>query len=153
MAPLLVLGVTDMGAAGNVDIYDAEKVYHHYEELWGDLGYDITKDWWYPDWDLTSTRHARPVAVVLDGRAYLLDYADDQGDHEGTGNSFWFDSCAPHEAEEQWAEFDARIPEDEQPWQVRNMGRADFWGASPAQARVLTALNRAGVEATVEVWT
>lgn len=152
-----------MGAAGSVTIYNEEKVRAAYKELWGDK-YDIEKDWWYPSW-LHKGRNNNVVRVELGGVWYLMDYADDQGNHEGTATSFWFlsenwvgvgDTRVRNHAEvaRQWAEIDEKLGDDI-PWEVgpKNRGEGSWIDATPAQARVLAALKAAGSEQSVEVWT
>lgn len=69
-----------MGAAGYVHIYRDSEVRAKYKELYPKN--NIDEDWWY----LTT------ITVELDGVRWILDYRDDQGWHEGTGNEFWFDN-------------------------------------------------------------
>lgn len=163
-----------MGAAGYVTIYNEAAVRAAYETLWGDLGYRIEDDWRYPTWPDQERHHGDSVVrVELGGAWYLVDYADDQGTHEGTGNSFWFAAGAeyvddpeggtwpngntkrvpaPDVIEGQWAEIDERVPNDDQPWEVNPRNRDGMFPATPPQARVLIALRRAGGK-SVEVWT
>lgn len=67
-----------MGAAGGVTIYKLDDIEAKYAEMWPDG--DIRKDWWYLD----------TITTDLDGTKYVLDYADDQGMHQGSSNNFWF---------------------------------------------------------------
>lgn len=67
-----------MGAAGSVTIYRRSDAEAAYERLWP--GESLTEDWDYVD----------TITAELDGERWILDYADDQGMHEGSGNFFWF---------------------------------------------------------------
>lgn len=69
-----------MGAAGGVTIYKLADIEAKYAEMWP--GHDVHKDWWYLD----------TITVELGDTKYVLDYADDQGYHEGHHNNFWFRS-------------------------------------------------------------
>lgn len=69
-----------MGAAGSVAVYDAQRVRDEYSRLFPQC--DIDEDWWY----LTT------ITGALDGKAWIFDYGDDQGYHNGTADSFWFAS-------------------------------------------------------------
>lgn len=167
-----------MGAAGSVSIYDEATVRQEYADLWGDLGYTIEDDWYYPSWD---SKGSNKVRVELAGCWYLLDYADDQGRQDGTQNPFWFKSLPwvddptgrtvgpkgretkirvpdPEAFTKEWGDIDARLPEGspDRPWEAEPHNRAtSTWeGEScPAQVRVLAALRKAGVVGDTEVWT
>ena len=67
-----------MGAAGYVTIYDYEKVATKYHELYPDR--DLHKDRWY----------LSKITVELDGKKWILDYWDDQNNHQGAEDDFWF---------------------------------------------------------------
>lgn len=69
-----------MGAAGYVNIYRESNVRETYAKKFPNN--DIDKDWWY----------LKTITTELDGNRYIFDYADDQGYHEGSGNSFWFEN-------------------------------------------------------------
>lgn len=115
-----------MGAAGYVTIYDREAVEAAYRELFPERS--ITDDWWYLD-TITATLH---------GRSYILNYADDQGMHEGVENSFWF----------------AVSEEEDGPPRTEHRTAIVMGSAkSAAQTRVHEALRKAGRLETVEVWT
>lgn len=101
-----------MGAAGYVTIYEREAVERAYAGLYPDE--DITADWWYLD----------TITAELNGVRYILDYSDDQGMHEGTGNSFWF-----------------------------NHEEGEGWDNTRAQRRCIAALYAARELTSVEVWT
>lgn len=140
-----------MGAAGYIHIYTEPDVRMFYDKLWGDLGYTIESDWWYPSWEGDTV-----ARININGVWCLIDYRDDQGNHDGTHNSFWFVTPSPSNIDAEWAEIDARVPEDQRPWWLdprkRAMDVRDLFGILPSQARVLMALHRAGHK-RVEVWT
>jgi len=161
-----------MGAAGYVTIYEEAGVREAYAELWGGLEHTIETDWTYPTWEGTLGSWLN-VRVSLNGVWYLVDYSDDQGNHEGVNNPFWFSVGVPLietgeawpngnpkkvfdpvELARQWGEIDYRVPLADQPWNTqpdRRMGGV-YDDAYPSQARVLLALRRAGGQKT-EVWT
>lgn len=158
-----------MGADASIYVYDEEAVRAAFNELWSDLGYSLEKDWWYPSWSSDENK----VRIQLGGRWYLIDYADNQGDHEGTDNSFWFTDIeqyvdypekwpngaqrrGPDPAiwERQWREIDERLG-DSVPRRCgpKNRNPLGIQTANPAQARVLAALKKAGSAGSAEVWT
>jgi hypothetical protein len=108
-----------MGAEGGVTIYRASEVREKFAAKWP--GHDIDVDWWY----------LKTITATLDGVDWILDYGDDQGFHEGTGNDFWF----AYEAG------------------VKNERREGDWQeTSAAQHRVLSVLRECAHSYT-EVWT
>ena len=159
-----------MGAAGYVTIYEEAAVRDAYVELWEDFGHKIEEDWWYPSWG--EAPRWPNVRVNLKGVWYLVDYADDQGGHEGVHEPYWFDPVPlvetgetwpngnpkkvfdPVELARQWEEIDQRAPLSDQPWvtQPKNRMGGEYADVYPSQARVLLALRRAGGQKT-EVWT
>ena len=94
-------------------VFNEAKVRARFTELFPEN--DIDADWWY----------LKTCSAELGGTRYIFDYADDQGGHEGTRESFWF----AHEADE------------------------SVFSESRAQARVNTVLDELGPEAYPEVWT
>ena len=161
-----------MGAAGYVTIYEEAGVREAYAELWGGLEHTIETDWTYPTWEGTLGSWLN-VRVSLNGVWYLVDYSDDQGNHEGVNNPFWFSvgvplietgeawpngnpkmMSDPVELARQWAEIDYRVPLADQTWntQPQNRTGGKFNGTYPSQARVLLALQKVDGHRT-EVWT
>lgn len=102
-----------MGAAGYVTVYNEAAVRGRFQELFPE--HDIDKDWWY----------LKTCSGDLQGTRYIFDYADDQGGHEGSAESFWF----AHEEGE------------------------DYFADSRAQKRVQQVLLEVGPVVSVEVWT
>lgn len=80
-----------MGAAGNVTVYDLAEIQMHYRTTHPE--HDLLADWWYlkTGLDDLEDKAGSPALVCKIGQSILVfDYADDQGWHEGSGNSFWF---------------------------------------------------------------
>lgn len=122
-----------MGAAGFVTFYRRSEVEAKYAELYPDKA--LTDDWWYLD----------TITVALDGERWICDYADDQGNHEGTGSDFWFS------AKERVAKDD--LPENAPTWDL-NEGWGNTAGTySAAQVRVVMVLRNLTESPRVEVWT
>ena len=71
------------------------------------------------------------ITATLDGVDWILDYRDDQGIHEGTGNDFWF-------------AYEARVKKERR--------EGDWHETSAAQHRVLSVLRECAYSYT-EVWT
>lgn len=156
-----------MGAAGYVTVYDLHTIEAAYRRLWPehDLGADLTYlndptthehgkgRCWPNDGDCRKSEEDRRtlVAHLPDGRRLLLDYADDQGNVDGLGNDFWFNTNWDDLVDRpDWMSRSDAIPEK---WTGDSYARFPdkTWGS---YARFHTALRAPEVwSQTVEVWT
>lgn len=80
-----------MGAAGYVTVYDYEMVVEYYHRYYPE--HNLFEDWWY----LKQLPDNPRLVVTLADKLYILDYADDQGQHEGTNSEFGFKDGPAHE--------------------------------------------------------
>ncbi len=122
-----------MGAAGSVTVYLLHEVERRFRERFPDN--DLRKDLWYLSEGEGGER--RLVATLPDGTRLLFDYADDQGDHDGLQEPFWFGAGEWVDRGDLWVE-DYAAPD-------RAKIRA-------SQYRVLTVLADCWKQ-EVEVWT
>lgn len=140
-----------MGAAGFVTCYDLDEVLRRYAEHWPDN--DFWVDLWYArrETDLTEDerkwgRSPCSVLTLPSGQRILLDYADDQGNHDGFNNPWYFGGD----------EEPIELPEDIRwRWDIDGTywkGEHRKHAAPPSQVRVLTVLSACWSQ-TVEVWT